>query len=98
MSSRHSIQILCTMEYLLRIKDEASLIRDINEINVNYAAKITEDKIHLQPAKSAPLRCKEEQELTTYIIIYKSVLRCYMVIWGASTFIFTMFVKVQGIN
>lgn len=86
------------MEYLLWIKDEASLIRDINEINVNCAAQITESKIPLQPAKSAPLRCKEERELTTFIIIYKSVLRCHMAIWGASTFIFTMSVKVQGIN
>lgn len=44
------------MEYLIRAKDEASLIRGITEININYVAQITEYKTDLHPTKPASLR------------------------------------------
>lgn len=47
---------LSPLEYLIRSKDEVSLIRGITEININYVAQVTEYKIDFHPKKPSPFR------------------------------------------
>lgn len=57
----------------IKVKDEASLIKGVTEININYVAQIPEYKIDLDLTNLRPYRLNEECILSSRLLLSSSI-------------------------